>query len=127
MVPKPLTYIALDWARRCFGDAHINNWPLRSLRIAEEAVELTQAYDIPREKMHALVDMVYSRPKGRADQELGGVLLTATVLAASKGADPEQFFLVELARVLAKPPAEFAKRNQEKIDLGMMAYADPPI
>lgn len=117
----PLTELALDWAIRCFGRDHVYDQGTRTLRIAEEAVELIQAADIPKEKALQLVEMVYARPKGHVTQEIGGVLMTTTVLCAAHGVDPKFMFLNELRRVLAKDTAHFAKRNQEKIDLGMKA------
>jgi hypothetical protein len=95
------------------------NLPIRSLRLAEEAVELAQANGIPREKMVDLVNMVYRKPPGELKQELGGVLLCAAVYSLSSGWDPEDVFKIELERCLSLPEEKFAKRNQEKIDLGM--------
>ena len=118
---KPTTQIALDWACRSFGGDHVYNLPIRALRCAEEAVELAQAYNIPKEKMLDLVEIVYGRPPGKRDQELGGVAMTATVLAAACGFDLDTFFEIELRRVLAKPAEHFAQRNQDKIDLGLTA------
>jgi NTP pyrophosphatase (non-canonical NTP hydrolase) len=116
---KPTTIIALDWAIRSFGEDHVHNFPIRSLRVAEEAVELAQAYNVPREKLIDLVNIVYDRPKGNPNQEIGGVLMTITVLCAALGFDPDEGFERELRRVLAKSSTHFAKRNQEKIDLGL--------
>jgi NTP pyrophosphatase (non-canonical NTP hydrolase) len=118
---RPMNTIALDWACRSFGSDHVYNFPVRALRCAEEAVELAQAYNISKEKMLELVEIVYSRPPGKPEQELGGVALTATVLAAAHGHDLESFLEVELRRVLAKPSEHFAKRNQDKIDMGLTA------
>lgn len=118
---KPTTTIALDWACRSFGNDHVYNFPVRALRCAEEAVELAQAYKVSKEKMLELVEIVYSRPPGEPEQELGGVAMTATVLAAAHGHDLDTFFEVELRRVLAKSTEHFAKRNQDKIDLGLTA------
>lgn len=115
------TKIALDWAIRSFGDEHVYNLPIRALRCAEEAIELAQAYEIPKQKMHELVEIVYGRPVGLPQQELGGVAMTATVLAAAQGSGLDWFFERELRRVLAKPAEHFAKRNQDKIDLGLTA------
>ena len=118
---KPTTQIALDWATRSFGREHVYNFSVRALRLAEEAVELAQAYDIPKDKMIDLVNIVYARPNGNPEQEIGGVMMTVTVLAAAHGHDPEAFFDIELRRVLAKPSEHFAKRNQDKLDLGLTA------
>lgn len=113
--------IALDWAIRAFGYDHVYNLPIRTLRIAEEAVELVQSQGIDKATMLRVVDVVYSRPPGRMEQELGGVLMTVNVLCAAASLDPEAVFITELMRVLAKSPAHFTKRNQEKIDLGLTA------
>lgn len=118
---KPTTQIALDWAIRCFGVDHVFDQPTRSLRLAEESIELIQAYKIPKEKAHALVEMVYSRPAGQVPQELGGVAMTLAVLCAVRDSDIDDYFQTELRRVLRKTPQDFAARNQEKIDLGMKA------
>lgn len=118
---KTINTIALDWACRSFGTDHVYNFPVRALRCAEEAVELAQAYKIPKEKMLDLVEIVYGRPAGEPEQELGGVAMTATVLAAAHGRDLEAFLEIELRRVLAKSSDHFARRNQDKIDLGLTA------
>jgi hypothetical protein len=119
---KPVNQIALDWACRSFGADHVYNLPIRALRLAEEAVELAQAHRVPKEKLLDLVEIVYARPQGDPYQELGGVAMTATILAAAQqGHDLEDFLLAELLRVLAKPTQQFAKRNQDKIDLGLTA------
>lgn len=117
---KTTTLILLDWAIRCFGEKHVYDGRVRSLRLAEEAVELAQACNVPRASMHQLVDVVYSRPHGAPQQELGGVLLTSTVFAAAiYGLDPDRVLEAEMRRVLAKPVEHFTKRNEEKIALGL--------
>lgn len=115
---RPTTAIAFDWATRAFGK-QMTDLPTRALRVAEEAIELTQAKDVSREMMHKLVDAVYDRPKGDEAQEIGGVMMTITLYAAALGSDPDNYFQRELRRVLAKPVAHFVQRNQEKIDLGL--------
>lgn len=121
---KQIVSIALDWSIRSFGEAHVRDRKVRALRLAEEAVEFAQARQVPIEQMHLLIDTVYSRPVGDADQEIGGVFMTAIIAAAIEGLDPEECFLRELRRVLAKPSEHFAKRNQDKLDLGLTGYND---
>lgn len=116
---KATTRIALDWAIRSFGSDHVYNFPIRALRLAEEAVELAQALEIPKQKMIELVEMVYGRPPGSLTQELGGVAMTAEILAAAQSLSLDDFFEIELRRVLSKPTADFSKRNDEKVKLGM--------
>lgn len=118
---RPTVRLALDWALRCFGREHVENLPVRALRVAEEAVELAQACGIPKEKMLDLVEIVYARPRGQFTQEVGGVLMTINILAASIGLDPDDAFLTELRRVLEKSPEHFSARNKEKIDMGLTA------
>lgn len=113
-----LSRLACEWAVRAFGRDHVANAPVRALRILEEAVELCQAFKVPPEKVAACVEIVYSRPPGDPVQELGGVLLTTNILCAALGnIEPDDLLEMELARVLAKSPEHFAKRNLEKIDV----------
>jgi hypothetical protein len=121
MSQKDLVQVALDWAVRCFGAGHVYNRPIRSLRCAEEAVELAQACGVPKKTILKMVDVVYSKAPGEPLQELGGVLLTANLLCAILEAEPDHIFSVELRRVLAKPTGHFTERNLHKIDLGLDA------
>lgn len=121
-----LSRIARDWSIRCFGRDHFLNRPLRALRTLEESAELAQALDVPVATALQCIRTVYSRPKGDADQELGGTLMTAVILSESMGRDPDEILEREIRRVLAKSPEHFAKRNQDKIDLGLDASAQGP-
>jgi NTP pyrophosphatase (non-canonical NTP hydrolase) len=114
-----LSRLAAEWAVRSFGAAHVSNRPLRALRIVEEAIELAQALGVPKGKIDLCTENVYKRPVGTMAQELGGVLLTTNILCASCGFEPDRMLEMELGRVLAKPPEHFAKRNQDKLDLGL--------
>lgn len=117
---RPILRIARDWAVRCFGKEHVSDASVRSLRIAEEAVELAQSVGVAKDKMLLLVETIYSRPRGHVDQEVGGVLMTVYLFCvAILGRDPDEVFAQELSRVLAKSPEHFAQRNQEKLDLGL--------
>ncbi len=114
-----LSRIAAEWAVRCFGADHYWNRAVRALRTLEEAAELAQALNVPEEKAIQCIKTVYSRPVGDAKQELGGVLLTTAILIESMNLDYNDVLECELRRVLKKDTAHFAKRNQEKIDLGL--------
>lgn len=122
-IMKILTRIAHDWAIRCFGIEHVTNLPVRALRTLEETTELAQALGLSRDQAHLCVDRVYDRPAGDADQEIGGVMVTLNVLCESMGKDSEALYEKEVRRVLNKPSDHFAKRNQDKIDLGLDARA----
>lgn len=114
-----LSRIAHDWAVRCFSLDHIQNRALRSLRTVEESIELCQALGVPKEKVLLAVDTVYSRPVGEPEQEIGGVLLTTVIMCESMHLEADELLERELRRVLQKSPEHFAKRNQEKLSLGL--------
>lgn len=117
---KDLAKLTLDWAVRSFGAEHVYNKSVRALRLAEEAIELAQALGVSREKMHEQVDAVFNRPVGEPWQEMGGVMVTATILClATFSHYPDEALFDELRRVLEKSPEHFAKRNEEKIKLGL--------
>lgn len=116
-----LQSLAYDWGVRCFGHDHMNNRAIRALRFTEEAMELAQACGVPKEKVFDLLHVVYSRPAGEVGQELGGCMVTLSVLARNLQWGLEEAFEVEVRRCLAKTPEHFAKRNQEKLDLGLSA------
>lgn len=113
------SFLAWEWAVSAFGHEHCSDPKVRSLRLCEEAVELAQSLDVDKEKLHLLIDTVYSRPKGDHQQELGGVAMTFAVICHAFGTDPDRELERELDRVLAIPLEKFAKRNQDKIDLGL--------
>ncbi len=116
---KTIANIAMDWAKRSFGEEQMTNGALRSLRCAEEAVELAQSWEVPRDMMHLLIDEVYDKKPGDPVQELGGVALTATLMAGVYGLDLDAFLEKELRRVLAKSPEHFAQRNADKEAMGL--------
>lgn len=118
---RALTEIAWDWGIRCFGRPHMENRRIRSLRCTEEVVELGQTLGVPEDVVHKLVSTVYAKAPGDAYQELGGSIVTLMCLFRSFTIDPEQAMLHEIQRCLAKPPEHFAKRNQDKIDMGLDA------
>lgn len=120
-VISTLKNIAHDWGVRCFGQDHMDNKAIRALRFAEEAIELAQVCDVPEEKMRELVRIVYSRPVGAPIQEVGGCMVTLSVLAHALQIDLECAFETEVRRCLTKTPGHFAKRNKEKIGLGLDA------
>lgn len=115
-----LADVAWDWGVRAFGLAHLLNIPLRSLRVAEEAIELAQSYGVPKELLLKQVEEVYARPKGIPMQELGGVALSYTLLLKAVNCGGVDHHLTnELKRVLAKPIEHFTARNQHKLDIGL--------
>lgn len=111
--------ILWDWGIRCFGRDHMQDKRIRSIRVLEEAAELCQSFNVSQDIAAKVIQTVYSRPVGEPVREIGGVLVTIYSLCQSVHVDPEDIFVQELRRVLAKPPEHFTKRNQEKLDLGL--------
>lgn len=114
---ETLTRIAWNWGVRCFGLGHMTDWTLRALRFGEESVEVMQSLGVTRDKAHQLVDMVYDRPVGEIERELGGSLVTLACLCHSRGESMEDLLEREIQRVLSKSPDHFRQRNQEKVEL----------
>lgn len=117
--PNPLDRIAFDWGERCFGQNHMFNLQLRALRMLEEALEFCQAVEVKPELMRKQVEEVCSRPRGDHYQEMGGLILTTRMICVAMNWDPEELYLCEIRRCLSKDPKDFAKRNQEKLMLGL--------
>jgi hypothetical protein len=112
--------VVFQWAVRCFGTKHVYDKEARALRLLEEAVELAQALGVPAEKCKLCVDVVYSRPVGVPEQELGGVMVCASLLGSIMSeAGMQEFYEEEVCRILKKSPEHFLKRNQEKENLGL--------
>lgn len=116
---KHLQMLAQAWAIRAFGNAHVTDPRLRALRLLEEAIELAQAEGVARHLVDHCTEVVYSRPVGIANQEIGGVMMTAAIYCGCKGLELDDVLMTELNRVLSKPLEQFTKRNQDKINLGL--------
>jgi hypothetical protein len=116
---RTLAGIATDWCRRCFPEQS-RNIPERGLRVVEEAIEFCQALGVPKDKVLLAVEIVYGKPVGDPKQELGGTLMTAYIAAEILGWEPDDVCEQELRRVLSKSVEHFAKRNQDKLDAGLL-------
>jgi hypothetical protein len=57
----------------------------RRARFLEEAIELAQAFGMPTEDMHALVERQRTRPAGEPEMEVGGVAVTLASLCVVAG------------------------------------------
>lgn len=89
----------LKWAIEAFGAEVVRDTQERCDRFVEEALELVQAVGYDRERAHALVDYVFSRPEGEVHQEAGGVMVTLAALASIINVDLFADGSTELARV----------------------------
>lgn len=98
------------WMLACFGAAIAADVSERNHRFLEEALELVQATGCTAGEAHQLVDYVFGRPVGEADQEAGGVMLTLAALCLAKGLDMHAAAERELQRVWTKIDAIRAKQ-----------------
>lgn len=91
---------------------------VRALRAQEEQIELSQAMGLDAATVHALVDHVYSRPVGRIEQEIGGVMVTIAVLCDSLGFSMNLCYETEGIRLLRMDTDELRRKNKVKEDAG---------
>jgi hypothetical protein len=84
-------------------------------RFLEEALELSQASGCSSEDAHRLVDYVFSRPVGRLEPEVGGVMVTLAALCAAAGIDLKNAADREL------------ERNWSRIDAIRRKQANKPV
>lgn len=89
-----------DWVCETFGAVCADAPFERIRRFVEEALELAQALDLPREDAHKLVDFVYDRPKGEVHQEVGGVSFSLLALCEHLGLSAHSEEIREHLRVL---------------------------
>lgn len=90
------------WMTACFGEAVSSDRLERGDRLLEEVLELLQSGDYPRERIYALVEYVFSRPKGEPAQEVGGVMVTLAAHCLAHDVDMHAAGETELARVWTK-------------------------
>jgi NTP pyrophosphatase (non-canonical NTP hydrolase) len=99
------------WMMACFGPEISADRLERSDRFIEEALELVQASDYPRERVYALVDYVYGRDQGDINQEVGGVMVTLAAHCLAFGVDMHEAGETELARIWTKVDQIRAKQQ----------------
>lgn len=114
----------MNWAQAAFGVDEATSLPQRGLRLLEEALEAFQACGGDEAMAHKLAAFVFTRPKGEIGQELGGVAVTALVLAEAAGLSAEEEECREIRRVLSKPTSHFAERNANKNAAGFKILGD---
>jgi NTP pyrophosphatase (non-canonical NTP hydrolase) len=103
-----------DWVRKVFTEKEATDVPERSLRTAEEALELAQAVGVDAETLHRLVDYVFSRPMGEPAQEIAGTMVTLYAMANALGVDADAAFETELARIQEPEVIERCQRRQHE-------------
>ena len=90
------------WIQECFGPEISSDRVERKHRFLEEALELVQACGAHQNEAHELVNYVYGREKGAAEQEVGGVMVTLAALCLANGFDMDQCGEAELKRIWTK-------------------------
>jgi NTP pyrophosphatase (non-canonical NTP hydrolase) len=90
------------WMMACFGPEISGDKLERGDRFLEEAIELLQSVDYPRERIYALIEYVYGRDQGEINQEVGGVMITLAAFCLAHGQDMHEAGETELARIWTK-------------------------
>lgn len=90
------------WMEATFGPEISADRLERNDRFIEEALELVQATEYPKERAHELVEYVYGRPKGEVNQEIGGVMVTLAAHCLAHGLDMHTEAERELTRIWTK-------------------------
>lgn len=116
-----------QWMDACFGDAIKADQLERADRFIEEALELAQTMPgFGVERAHVLVDYVFGRPVGEAEQEVGGVTVTLAALCNAAGIDTNECAERELARVWTKVEAIRAKQAAKPTGSALPIATHPP-
>jgi len=87
-----------DWLAACFPSSVRSDRRERTHRFLEEALELAQANGCDYDEAKALLEYVFARPVGRADLEVGGVMVTLAGLCSASGVRMEDAGERELQR-----------------------------
>lgn len=72
-----------EWLGECFPSSGSADKKERAFRFLEEALELAQAVGCNKADAHQLVNYVFSRPTGRPEHEVGGVMVTLAGLCTA--------------------------------------------
>jgi hypothetical protein len=91
----------------------------RIARFIEEAIELAQAENMTKERVEAIVNYVFSRPKGDPFQELGGVGVTLLAYSGHVGMSADHAEVIEFERVLKVGRSTMRSRQKAKVAAGV--------
>jgi len=104
------------WLAACFPPSVCADREERMHRFLEEALELAQASGCSSDDAYRLVDYVFSRPVGRPELEVGGVMVTLAGLCAASGIDMSDAANRELSRNWSR--IEAIRRKQANKPIG---------
>ena len=90
------------WMLACFGEDIPFDKVERNHRFIEEALELVQAFNMPKADALALVEYVYGRPVGEPIQEVGDVMVTLAALCSAQDFNLSTAAMMEIDRVQGK-------------------------
>lgn len=113
------------WVEKTFGISMLTDKEERGMRMLEEAIEVAQAIGVPRERAALLVNVVYDKPAGDVEQEIGGLGTTVLTLATTLGANFLETTEKEVSRIESLPAEHFRKRNVAKAAAGVGNYGEP--
>ena len=99
-----------EWLVTCFGEAASNNRLERTHRFLEEALELAQSNGCTKADAQMLIEYVFSRPSGKQEEEVGGVLVTLAGLCEACRIDMDEVGNQELSRNWRRIEAIRSKR-----------------
>lgn len=110
----------LDWAVETFGPVARDRQE-RTMRFAEEAIELAHAMGLHGDVLVSIIRRVYSREAGQIPREIGQAQMTLEALAAVVGENADLEAEREFMRVKSVPKEEWTRRHQAKVAIGIAA------
>lgn len=109
--------------RDVFGD---NTFTIheRISRFIEEAIELAQAEDFPKEDIERILNHVYTKVKGKPITEAGDVGITLLAYCACAGFSAEMAEIQRFDYIHSLSPNYFRERHNLKVDKGIAVRTD---
>jgi NTP pyrophosphatase (non-canonical NTP hydrolase) len=89
-----------EWTGQCFGDQIDLDRPTRQAQFLEEALECVQAAGLPRATAQGLLDLVYSKPAGELNGEMGDVMTSIAAFCTAHDADMHECAEAALTRCI---------------------------
>lgn len=114
MSDRPRDFLA--WGEATFGKIALDRQE-RITRFLEEAIELAQAENLPKEMIERILARVYSRAKGNIGREIGQAQATLEIYAESIGMSANDEADREFARVQSIPKEVWKERHAAKVAL----------
>lgn len=98
-----------EWTAACFGDEVDLDRPTRQAQLLEEALECVQAAGLPKETAQGLLNLVYARPAGALNGEIGDVMTSVAAFCTAHEAD-----LLDCAETALARCIDMTERIREK-------------